>query len=423
MKAHKLPPAQEHILREQVFDEEHPGSVLHDFQLVLDRVGTGGVPAAGKHNLLPIDLIGELDPKLSRPLRLDMNMKRPLLRSHPYLLGLHLLLRSTGLTRVEGLGAKARLVVDPEVRAVWDGLNNTERYFTLLEAWLLYGRAEMVGEQGRPFEVILDDVLMTWRSTPPKGSDFDLDRPQWVCVGMLSRDFYKAALLDLFGLMRLEYPNKSVRPWCPAGLRHTPFGDALLTLMGEHSVALLDFETEGAADEGEEVPEGEELAEEGGFGAWQPVFQPYFPAWRNNLVLPAPPVREGVFYFRVSLGKVWRLIAIGADSTLDDLVGCVLDGFNFDDDHLYQFSYRDRFGAKVEVWHPSCEEGPYTTEVTIGELPLSPGQTMGLWYDFGDDWKFEVRLERIEEKSRLRKLPQVVEKHGKAPEQYPRWDW
>ena len=90
--------------------------------------------------------IGELDRRLSRPLHLEL--KRPQLRSHPYLQGLNLLLRASGLSRVEGTGAKARLVLDPAMRMQWDQLNPTEQYFNLLEAWLRFGRAEMVGETG-----------------------------------------------------------------------------------------------------------------------------------------------------------------------------------------------------------------------------------------------------------------------------------
>ena len=113
MKEPTLTKADEALLRSQVIDNDQPGTILRDFQTVLDFVGTGGVKAGGKYNLLPIDAIGELDAKLARPLRLERTMKRPQLRSHPYLHGLHLLLRATGLTRVEGSGEKARLVLDP----------------------------------------------------------------------------------------------------------------------------------------------------------------------------------------------------------------------------------------------------------------------------------------------------------------------
>jgi len=47
---------------------------------------------------------------------------------------------------------------------------------------------------------------------------------------------------------------------------------------------------------------------------------------------------------------------------------------------------------------------------------------MNLVYDFGDNWQFDVKLERIDPPNKRMKKPRVLEKHGKAPEQYPRWD-
>src|SRR5262245_12653426 len=100
--------------------------------MLLDYVGSHDLKVAGKYNLLPISVLGELDERLTRPLRLPL--QRPQLRSHPYLQGLYLLLRATGLGRTEGAGARARLRIDAGLLAQWQQFNPTERYFTLLEA-------------------------------------------------------------------------------------------------------------------------------------------------------------------------------------------------------------------------------------------------------------------------------------------------
>jgi hypothetical protein len=140
------------------------------------------------------------------------------------------------------------------------------------------------------------------------------------------------------------------------------------------------------------------------------------------LVVPASEVRDGVFMFRVSLGKVRRVIAIPADLTLDDLADAILDAVDFDRDHLYEFTYRDRLGRTVTVSHPYCDEGPFTDDVRVGEVPLAPGQSMTFHFDFGDDWMFDVQLERIDPPNKRLKAPRVLERHGKAPEQYPSWE-
>ena len=123
---------------------------------------------------------------------------------------------------------------------------------------------------------------------------------------------------------------------------------------------------------------------------------PISPCGKTTWCFRSRRSRDGTFIFRVSLADVWRLIAIPATATLDDLVLWILRSVKFDDEHLYQLTYRSRMGSTVSVRHPACEESPYTDEVIIGELPLEPGQTMELLYDFGDEWHFTVKLERIE---------------------------
>jgi hypothetical protein len=393
---------QEQILRDQVIDLAQPGPILRDFQTVLDYVGLEGVKAGGKYNLLPIEAIPVLNERLSRPLRLQL--KRPQLRSHPYLQGLHLLFRASGLSRVEGSGDKARLVLDPALLEQWQGLNPTERYFNLFEAWLRAGHPEMIGERGRGYPgEYYSECLMQWRAVR---SDFPLGIGSEVSV---------PALMDLFGLIHVENPNDLLQRYARVAVAGVPFGDAVLTLLSERVSPFAMIEDGDSDDE-----------EESGairLGHWQPLFQPYFPEWQHNLVAPAPEFRDGVFVFRVSLGKVWRRIAIPAESSLEELAACILKSVNFDNDHLYEFVYRDRRGAQVHVMAPYCDEGPWTDDVHVGDLPLNPGESMLFHFDFGDDWRFDVRLEEIESPGGKLKAPKILEKKGKAPEQYPGADW
>src|SRR5208282_1116509 len=375
MKKPELTASQEQCLRNQVISPDQPGTVLRDFHTLLDHVGPEGVETQGKYNLLPIKLIGELDRRLSCPLHLDL--QRPQIRSHPCLQGLNLLLRASGLTRIEGTGARARLVVDPEMMVQWEQLNPTEQYFNLLEAWLRFGRPEMVGERSGLWDEFLPICLQAWQALPEKGRRFDLKKPQEIYVSGVGRELY------LVSLMALRWEED--------------FSEL------EHKE-----QEEGAL----ELPR---------FGAWQPLFQPYFPSWQKNLTLSQREPRQDTFVFRVSLGKVWRLIAMPAAATLDDLVEVILKSVKFDNDHLHEFTYRNRMGAKVSVHHPAMNEPPYTDEISIGTLPLEPGQTMELTYDFGDNWTFTVKLDRIEHPDAKLKAPRILESHGKAPDQYSDW--
>jgi hypothetical protein len=270
-----------------------------------------------------------------------------------------------------------------------------------------------------------------WKSLPAKGVTFDTRDPLRVYLPALGRDFYMVALMDLLGFVEVDHPQRAVQPWCPARVRHAPFGDAVLELLaahhtatrlhgciGPHKDASLDRWTDSADPKAEANDESSPTPR---FGTLQPIFQPYFPAWRENLVIPRAERREGTHVFRVALGRVWRRIAIDARSTVDELAHAILRSVKFDDEHLYEFIYRDRAGTLARVSHPSCEEGPWTEAVRIGALPLELGQSMEFHYDFGDDREFDVRLERVDPAGKRLARPRVLERRGSAPAQYSDW--
>ncbi len=423
MKAQGFTKDNEQCLRNQAITDTQPGPVLTDFRTMLDFVGTEGLEAGGKYHLFPLQFITELNARLSRPLKLVL--KRPQLRSHPYLQGLHLLLRASGLVIVEGLGAKARLVVDSGMLVQWDSLNPTEQYFNLLEAWLRFGRDEMVGERERASGAPLLPFLSVWHYLPNRGGGVEGAKTQQMCSRAAGRTFYHIALMDLFGFSTVEHPNEASTNWVPAGVRDTPFGEAALGLIASRVNLFSGDFSPMQDDEDQDDDAVEEELEIPRFGAWQPLFQPYFPEWRQNLELPEFEPRDGAFIFRVSLGKTcWRLIAMPADATLGNLVGWILNSVNFDHDHLYEITYRDRMGVTRSASHPAMDEPPYADNISIGSLPLEPGQSMDLLYDFGDNWQFKIKLERVEPPSGKAKpkAPRILEKHGKSPVQYAQAD-
>jgi hypothetical protein len=160
------------------------------------------------------------------------------------------------------------------------------------------------------------------------------------------------------------------------------------------------------------------------FGNWQSALQPYFPEWRNNLVFEPPEFREGLYELTASLSSsCWRRIAISAYDTLDDLAWAIIDAFDFDGDHLYEFSFRDRDGTMTKVVREVYDEDEVRTdEMQVGYLPLSEGQSILFWYDFGADWKFNVQLDGVGPLKEEHPEPKVVAKKGKAPEEYPSWE-
>jgi hypothetical protein len=403
-----LSPRHGRILRKQAIDENNPGTILRDFEALLGFVRGRELGVSKTHYLLSRRALPEINALLVRPVQLGL--KRPQLKSYPHIQGLYLLLRASGLADVRGAASKPFLVVDDAVYRAWSNLNPTERYFTLLETWLLRGRPGIVGEYDRSFRRMGETFvsLVNLFDRIPEGGlqvagDSDAELRLRYTPGL-----YHLALGELFGLLTVRHGQpQEGKGWQIERVYRTPFGEALLSLL--HVELFSDWDK--TMDVEERVPEM--------FGVLQFIFQPYFPAWRANLSVPAWTFREGVHVFQVSLGRVWRRIAVPARASLDALAGAILNAYQFDHDHLYEFSYRNRFGVWERAMHPAMDEGPSADEVRVGDVPLQVGQRMTYLYDFGDSWRFDVALERVEAGETESAKPVILDGRGKAPEQYP----
>jgi hypothetical protein len=186
-------------------------------------------------------------------------------------------------------------------------------------------------------------------------------------------------------------------------------------------------------------------------------------------------------------GRVWRKIEIRADQTLEDLHYAIQDAFVWDSDHMYSFfmsgkawdrsteyclpegytasgepmldyteedlelededltaaereqALRELFaggeGMTVEDMEAELvaliqdfveEDGAEPGNVlitTIEELNLKLKQEFMYLFDYGDEWRFKVRVHAInEEADPEAQYPRLVESVGEAPPQYPEWD-
>lgn len=399
------------ILLEQTIGEAEPGRVLRDFEILVNFVGQREVKVSGIHQLLPINLLAEINAQLSKPLR--SGLKRPQQKSYPHINGLYLLLRASGLSLIAEEGKQTVLSLDQQALDSWRSLNVTERYFTLLEAWLVRGEAEIIGESRDSLGSLFKCSTFMER-IPDKGLKVAGDRQAEQFTIPYSIGAYNLALLELFGCVSIaEGQPEAGKGWVIARVKQTPFGEALFKLLSQHKLTEMKMLLE----------ETDEFDEAANFGALQPVLQPYFPEWRNNLSLPEDAPGDGLYIFKVSLdAKTWRRIVIPATLMLDDLSDAILRAFDFDNDHLYEFSYRNRFGKLARVHHPYTEESPSTAETALGEIPLRPGTAMEYRFDFGDMWRFDVKLEEINPADARVKKPKMLENRGQSPPQYPDMD-
>ncbi len=151
-------------------------------------------------------------------------------------------------------------------------------------------------------------------------------------------------------------------------------------------------------------------------------FVSMFPEGELQRTLPrnSKKFEDGIYTFKVSLSKsIWRKVILSAQHTMEDLNNIILRAYQFDEDHLYSFFMDGR------KWSDDCIASPHdngshpnAARVKIGAVGLQPGQRILYLYDYGDEWCFDVEVEKIEEKSQQIVRPYVREEKGAAPPQY-----
>ncbi|AFZ23119.1 Plasmid pRiA4b ORF-3-like protein [Cylindrospermum stagnale PCC 7417] len=392
-----LTESQQQLLQELSINESHPGTILQDFQTLIDFLQPKGVEVSSVNNLLPLKVLSELNSRLSHPI--EILLKRPVQKSYPYINGLYLLLRSSGIAEVKHQGKKPSLVLDTDVLASWSNLNSTERYFNLLEAWLIWGNNEILGERSDSFGNLFK-CIQCWKRIPDQGAKFAKYEDQHEINYFPG--LHNVALLELFGFLSIKQGKPQAgKGWRITSLQRLPWGDIMLPLILQ--IAL----QKGLEDNINVI-----------FGQWQSQFKLFFPEWQHNLIIPHQEFIDGIYIFKVSIAKAWRRIAIPAKKPLSWLAEMILNAFDFDYDHLYQFSYKDYFGRTITIGHPYMEDPPFADQVKIGDLPLEPGGRMTYLYDFGDNWQFDVQLETINPPDSKSKKAKILEIHGEAPQQY-----
>jgi Plasmid pRiA4b ORF-3-like protein len=401
-----LPPLSaknQEILKETTIDVDHPGTILADWQTMLDLIGENGIEVSSKQCYFSIKMLAEINQKLTHPILIDL--KRPVQKSYPYIHGLYLLLRASGITKVIHQGSKTKLVVNTDLLKDWQKLNTTEKYFILLEIWLFWSSEINSLDNYSHFHVpYLLALQRLWQMIPDKGVKITVKNESVYNLNR-SEEMINVAMLNLFGIIDLQQGKPQVgKGWRLTYLAKTPLGEALINLLNR---AVINDDSLLTKEDTEDVI----------YGNLQPVFQDWFPEFKQQLIIKSLDNQEGIFVFKVSLEKAWRRISIPWDLTLEFLAEAILEAFDFDNDHLYRFICHGSFGKPLEINHPYVEEPPYTTEFIVGKLPLEVGEKMIFHFDFGDDWEFMMLLEAINPPDSQQKDAKIIASYGSAPPQ------
>lgn len=136
---------------------------------------------------------------------------------------------------------------------------------------------------------------------------------------------------------------------------------------------------------------------------------------------------KSIFIFEITLKgrKIVRTVAIEGKSSLDSLHLCIQDFFDFDNDHLYGFfldNKNSRWSDNAFL-SPHDEEGPSAKKKLIYQCNFFIGMKFLYIFDFGDNWRFQIKVKDIRSKLQEEKeFPYLISQKGSSPEQYPDYD-
>ncbi|WP_431066670.1 IS1096 element passenger TnpR family protein [Methylotuvimicrobium sp.] len=397
-KNQHLSPENAEIIKNQTFSDTQPGSLLKDFQALLDFIGDDGIDATKTTHHIGMKYLFELNERMTRPV--ETELKRPQQKTFPVIHGLYLLLRTSGLGRLVAQKSKTLIVLDQDILTSWRSLNTKERYFSLLFFWVSRGEEEVLGERSGIYGSSFLNAVYIYRTASQGGNSSIVTECRYYGP-------HNIALLALFGFIE-AVPKKSNKSVDTADMQvvFSSFGKVMLTYLGD-AVSRFMNET------------GNYLSDEL-YDFCAKDLNPLIPDWQNRLLIKEREVlTEGYSVIAVKVRDAVRKLAVPHDTFLDDLASSILDAFNFDEDHLYEFIYKNSIGLIERVAHSFADDGDYwADDMTLGEMPIHEGMTFVFHYDFGDDWRFQCLVETVIKEGGKYTEPKVIEKKGRAPKQY-----
>lgn len=416
----KFKPQHKKILQNLEINDTNPGTLLHDFQVMIDIFHKQEQTLTAGHQI-PLKLLGEINNRLKNPV--ELALKRPQQKSYPRIEGLYLVLRASGLTSINATGKKPVLIFDEDWLQQWEAFSSIDKYCHLLEAWMVRGYDEILGGRetnrwGVPRN--LEKTISGFNQIPVNGFEPE-SYTEFKEQFNFYPETYNLGLMNLFGMVNIE-DAKSLdgQGWNVTKVERTKTGEALLAMLYE--VMYKKLYVNRLENNQDSVFETETDESPRSFSILKPHLQQYFPQWQKTIEIKHREKPQGVFTLKVSPGKYWSAhIRIGSQQNLDSFAMAILRAVGFDNDHLYKFTLKTRFGSMLEINHSYMDEHPSTTETTLADLYLKPGSTMTFIFDFGDWWEFNIVVEEHNPDENTKKI-EILSTKGKAPEQYPNWE-
>jgi hypothetical protein len=127
-------------------------------------------------------------------------------------------------------------------------------------------------------------------------------------------------------------------------------------------------------------------------------------------------------------GSIYRDIEIEATKSLYRLAEAIVSAFGFDFDHAFGFysgltdAAMMRVDPRYELFADMGDAAPGVLgvkKIRVAQAFPAIGHTMLFLFDYGDEWRFRVKLTKTGKKIAKIRYPRIVASRGAQPDQYP----
>jgi len=93
---------------------------------------------------------------------------------------------------------------------------------------------------------------------------------------------------------------------------------------------------------------------------------------------------------------IWRRVLVNSDMTLNDLHQVIQACMGWNDCHLHEFEIYDKRYGTPSVNGSFCDDEILDdSKFTLKKILIDACQRFDYTYDFGDDWRHSIRLEKV----------------------------
>jgi len=335
-------------------------AIVENINRLIRFIQNNKVLATKTNRHFAIKQIEELNSILVNPIKILS--ARPQQKTYPNLDGLYLILITMGILSFRVSKKDIIMRIDEELLKNWQTLNATEQYFMLLEFWLIHSKpGDTLDSRSNnlPLMEIADFFTRNTNATIKMTIEMIHFKPE----------FYNIALYEMFGFINIidAEPIKK-NSWNIVDIKVLPFVKKILPLIAEDREGIVRL-----------------LFNQQNRGLYHKNFASYFKDFKNILKYPKKITHNGVFTLKVALGKVYRTLKIDSKESFETLALAILEEFNFDNDHLFEFIFIHRFGTQIEIKH--SEMDLKNNEFCVDNFFGSPVSSVKLYFCLDIDEK------------------------------------